>query len=144
MPCFLQICFTSRMLAIDTGWPPPELLVIVSITRGIFLAPSRSISSWRRSVSMFPLKGKKWAGSLASGVGRSTAVAPTNSQFARVVSKCVLFGTTSPFLQVTLNKDAFRGTALVRGNHVAKSENSLYCITEAREARGTGIGLIAA
>src|SRR6516165_7285772 len=69
-----------------------------------FLGSSRSISSWRRSVSMFPLKGKKWAGSLASGVGRSTAVAPTNPQFARVVSKCVLFGTMSPFLQVTLKR----------------------------------------
>jgi hypothetical protein len=31
-------------------------------------------------------------------------LAPTNSTLARVVSKCVLFGTTSPFLHITLNR----------------------------------------
>ncbi len=53
---------------------------------------------------MFPLKGCRWLGSFASGIGMSTAVAPTNSQLARVVSKCVLFGTMSPFLHITLNR----------------------------------------
>jgi len=26
MPCFRHSCFTSRILAMETGWPPPELL----------------------------------------------------------------------------------------------------------------------
>src|SRR5437773_3663955 len=96
--------FTARIFSIETGWPPPELFVTVSITKGIFFAPSRSMVSASRAVSMFPLKGCTRAGSFASAMGRSSACAPTNSQFARVVSKCVLFGTTSPFLHITLNK----------------------------------------
>ena len=36
---------------------------------------------------MLPLKGSRFSGCRASGIGRSTASAPTNSTFARVVSK---------------------------------------------------------
>jgi hypothetical protein len=36
------------------------------------------------------------AGTSASGTGRSSASAPLNSTFARVVSKCVLFGIVRP------------------------------------------------
>src|SRR6516165_4657262 len=39
------------------------------------------------------------------------------------------------FLASDIKKDALCGTALVRGNHVAKSKNALYRIAEAREAR---------
>ena len=45
---------------------------------------------------MLPLNGCRLDGSSASGIGRSTASAPVASTFARVVSKCVLFGTTFP------------------------------------------------
>ena len=40
----------------------------------------------------------------ASGMGRSTARAPVNSMLARVVSKCVLFGTTWPGRHSTVNR----------------------------------------
>jgi tryptophanase len=43
-------------------------------------------------------------GSRASGIGRSTASAPLNSTFARVVSKCVLLGITRPAPPITLNR----------------------------------------
>ena len=51
---------------------------------------------------MFPLNGCRREGSSASGIGRSTASAPLNSMLARVVSKCVLFGTTLPGLPSTV------------------------------------------
>src|SRR5579885_1990953 len=41
----------------NSGGGQPELLVTVSITKGTLFAPSRSMSSARRAVSMFPLKG---------------------------------------------------------------------------------------
>ena len=43
-------------------------------------------------------------GSSPSGITRSTASAPVNSTFARVVSKCVLFGTTLPGPPIAVNR----------------------------------------
>ena len=45
---------------------------------------------------MLPLNGCSTPGDRASAIGRSTAAAPVNSTFARVVSKCVLFGMILP------------------------------------------------
>ncbi len=45
---------------------------------------------------MLPLNGWIVAGSRPSGMTRSTASAPVNSTFARVVSKWVLLGTIAP------------------------------------------------
>src|SRR3712207_8251281 len=49
-----------------------------------------------RSRSMLPLNGCSSDGTRASAIGMSSATAPVASTFARVVSKCVLFGTTFP------------------------------------------------
>ena len=51
-----------------------------------------------------PLEGVLVAGSRPSAITRSTASAPVNSTFARVVSKCVLFGTTLPGPPIALNR----------------------------------------
>ena len=53
---------------------------------------------------MLPLKSSRACVSRASGMGRSTARAPVNSMLARVVSKCVLEGTTWPGLHITVNR----------------------------------------
>ena len=53
---------------------------------------------------MLPLKSSRACVSAASGTGRSTARAPTNSMFARVVSKCVLLGTTFPGRHITVKR----------------------------------------
>ena len=85
----------------DTGWPPPELFVSVMNTTGT----SRSASARRSaSTSMFPLNGCLDDGTSASGMGRSSASAPVYSTFARVVSKCVLFGIVRPRPPTALNR----------------------------------------
>jgi AraC-like DNA-binding protein len=94
---------TARMFSRLTGCPPPELFVTVSITRGTVSACSTRRRS-RAPTSMFPLKGRRRAGCSPSALGRSTAVAPVNSMLARVVSKCVLFGTTTPGPPSTLKR----------------------------------------
>ena len=53
---------------------------------------------------MFPLKGWSADGSRPSGITRSIASAPVNSTFARVVSKCVLLGTTVPGPAIAVNR----------------------------------------
>ena len=53
---------------------------------------------------MLPLNGWIAAGSRPSAMTRSTASAPVASTFARVVSKWVLLGTTTPGPPRTLNR----------------------------------------
>ena len=92
---------------------------------------------------MLPLKGCASDGWRPSGMTRSTASAPTNSTLARVVSKCVLLGTTSPFLQHDAEQDAFGGAALVGGNDVLVAEDVLHGVAEAVEALAAGVALVA-
>ena len=65
---------------------------------------------------------------------RSAASAPMNSTLARVVSKCVLLGTTSPCLAGDTEQDALGRASLVRGDHVLIAENVLNGILETDEA----------
>ena len=95
MPWRLQIAATPSVLAMLTGCPPPLLLVTVRITAPTW--PLCSFSRWSSAaMSMLPLKGCSSAVSLPSAMGMSIAVAPENSMFARVVSKCVLLMKTLP------------------------------------------------
>ena len=96
MPCSRQISFVSRMFCIETGWPPCELFVTVIMHSGMFFAPVSRMNSRRAAVLMLPLKSAMQSGSMPSAVGRSTATAPENSTFARVVSKWELLGTYLP------------------------------------------------
>ncbi len=68
-----QTSRTSRRLAIDTGWPPPELLVMVTITGGTRSASSSRIFSSSR-MSKLPLKGALCAPFRYRPVERSRAV----------------------------------------------------------------------
>ncbi len=62
---------------------------------------------------------------------------------ARVVSKCVLLGTTSPFLQHHAEQDALRRAPLVRRDHVLVAEDILHGIAKVVEAAAAGIALVA-
>jgi len=55
-----------------------------------------------------------------------------------------LFGNHVAFLAHHAEQYAFRGAALVRGNHVAKAKNVLHGIAKPREARRPGVGFVAA
>ena len=77
---------------------------MVIITSGTRAGPVRAIHSSRRPVSMLPLNGCSADGRPASGKGRSAATAPLCSMLARVVSKCVLPGTSIPGLHICANR----------------------------------------
>ena len=80
----------------DSPQTPPELLVIVTITRGTWWP--RSDSNWSKST--LPLKGCTSDGIRPSAITKSRASAPSASMFVRVVSKWVLLGTISPDFSV--------------------------------------------
>src|SRR5207245_2501448 len=103
-----QTSRVPRTFSSETGWPPPELLVRVSMTRGTRPGlAARQASSLPKS--MFPLKGWRPLACLPSATRRSIAVPPLTSTLARVVSKCVLLGTTSPGFK-TVEKRRFSAT----------------------------------
>ncbi len=85
-----QTVRTSLMFCMLTGWPPPELLVTVMITIGIFSAPFSFITFRKASTSIFPLNGAGTVGCLPSSHKQSIPSAPENSILARVVSNKVL------------------------------------------------------
>ena len=101
IPWRSQTSRTSRRLAMETGCPPPELFVTVTITIGIRSTPTSEMVLSRAAMSMFPLNGCSDPGSRPSAMTRSRASAPWYSTLARVVSKWVLLGTTSPSLTIT-------------------------------------------
>ena len=75
---------------------------------------------------------------------RSTALAPVNSTLARVVSKWVLLGTTSPGLAERGEQDLLGGAALVRRQYLAEAEDVLHRGQEAEPRAAAGVGLVAA
>ncbi len=95
LPNASHVARTARRFSSDTGCPPPLLFVTVTITHGTSSPRSRSSRS-SAAMSMLPLNGCSLRASCASAITRSSASAPVNSTFARVVSKCVLLGTTLP------------------------------------------------
>ena len=144
MLCLRHTALTARAFSIETGWPPPELLVTVSITSGTRSRPTRAMSCFQGfDVHVALERMVLTPGCLASAMGRSTASAPTNSTLARVVSKWVLLGTTSPFLHMHAEEDAFGGATLVRRDHVLVAEDVLHGIAEAVEAAAAGVALVA-
>ena len=62
---------------------------------------------------------------------------------ARVVSKCVLLGTTIALLAGDAEEDALGGTSLMRGDDVAVAEDILNRIPEAVEAAAAGVAFVA-
>src|SRR5215472_2173276 len=102
--CFLHTVLTVVALAIETGCPPPELFVTVSITSGIFSCPIRVMTSSSAPNIDVALEGQSHRQLFRFRNRQVQGSAPTNSTFARVVSKCVLLGATSPFLPTRLNR----------------------------------------
>ena len=77
--------------------------MIVTKTAGTSAARSASSALQRLEVHV-PLERMLRRGSRPSAITRSTASAPVYSTFARVVSKCVLFGTTLPGPPIAENR----------------------------------------
>ena len=106
---------------------------------------SRSASTRRSaSTSMSPLNGWREDGTSASGTGRSSASAPVNSTFARVVSKWVLFGIVLPGAAEHAEQDLLGRPALVGRDHVLEREQLLHGVAEAEPGRGARVALVTA
>ena len=77
-------------------------------------------------------------------MGRSTASAPENSTFARVVSKWELLGTYLPWPAEDGEEDPLGGASLVGGDDVLEAGQFADLVVEAVEASRAGVRLVAA
>ena len=80
----------------ETGWPPPPLLVMVTMTIATRAPSEESRICCNDARSTLPLNGAGSSRSRASGHGMSRASHPASSMLARVVSKCVLLSDSWP------------------------------------------------
>ena len=114
----------------ETGWPPPELLVTVSITSGMRLAAYSVDQGFERGDIHVALKRSGARGLAAFGGEQIDGFAPVNSTLARVVSKWVLLGMTVAFPAHHAKQNALGGAALVGGDHMLVAEDVLNRIAE--------------
>ena len=133
---------TPRRFSIDTGCPPPELFVTVTMTSG-----TRSPSAFRvrssAARSMLPLNGCTRAGTRPSATTRSRASAPSASTLARVVSKWLLLGTISPAFNTEWNRIRSAARPWCVGMMWRKPGEVLDDALEPVERPAPGIGLVA-
>ena len=132
------------MLAIDTGCPPPELLVTVSITSGIFAAPSAAISASERghvhvAFEIQPrLRVARFRNGQVDGARAGEFDIGAGGVEVRVgrhdVARLAHHG----------EQDALGGAPLVGGHHVAESGELVGHPLEAEEALAAGVGFVAA
>ncbi len=133
------------MLAMETGWPPPELLVTVSMTSGMCSAPGlAAISASSAATSMLPLKSSRAWVSAAAGMGRSTARGAGEFDVGAGGIEVGIAGHHMAGLAHHGEEDALGGAALVGGNHVAEAGEIVDHALQAEKAFAAGVGFVAA
>ena len=144
MPCRAQTAFTASILAIDTGCPPPELLVTVSITSGILLAPSACDQRFQRSDVHVALEVEPRL--RVGGLGNRQvhgACAGELDVGARGVE--VRVGRDNlPGLAGHGEQDALGGAALVSRDHVAEAGEVVHRLFQAEKGLAAGVRFVAA
>ena len=143
MPFLRHTALTARAFSIETGWPPPELLVTVSITSGMRSRPTRAINSSSAATSMLPLNGcrvrrlARFRNRKVHSLGTDEFDVGARGVEVRVVGDHVAL------LAHHAEQNALGGAALVRRNHMLIAEDVLDGIAEVVEAPAAGVALVA-
>ena len=130
------------MLAIDTGWPPPVLLVTVIMPKGMRCAFGLQHRP-ARSRSMLPLNGCTSAGCRPSAMTRSTRL---DAQVFEVGARGVEVAVVGHELALPAHRgeqDLLGGAALVRRHEVLHAGDALHHRLQAVEAARAGVALVA-
>ena len=144
MPAALAMRLISRILAIDTGWPPPELLVTVTMMTGISSGPCSATKFSSASVSMLPLNGKSESRSSASLTGQVDRIAAHEVDVAARGVKVRVVGHKGTGFDHDAKQDVLGSAALVRRDDLLETEDVLDRVAEAEPAARAGVGLVAA
>ncbi len=134
---------TARAFSIETGWPPPELLVTVNITSGIRSRPTRAIKSSSAATSMLPLNGCRAAGWRASGNRQIHGFGPHKFNVGARGVEVRVIGNHIALLAHHAEQNALGRATLVRGDHMLVAEDVLDGVAKMVEAPAAGIALVA-
>ncbi len=132
------------MLARDTGWPPPELLVTVSITSGMAAAPSRAISGFKRGDVHIALEVQPRLGVGGFGEGKIHGARSGEFDVGAGGIEVSVGGDDVAGLAHDGEQNALGGPALMGGNHVAQAGEFVGDALEAKETLAARVGFIAA
>ena len=133
-----------RCWPIETGWPPPELFVTVSITSGMRSAPYSSKAARRPAMSMSPLNGKSESMSASSGEGRSSAMRTAELDVGAGRVEVAVVGHHVAFIAHHREQDPLGGATLVGRDDVLEAGDVVDRVAEAEVRRAAGVGLVSA
>ena len=144
MPWRAQTAFTASMFAIETGCPPPELLVTVSITSGIFAAPSARDQRFQRGHVHVALEIQPRLRVGGFGDGQVDGARAGEFDVGARGIEVRIGGDDVPRLAHHGEQDALGGASLVRRDHVAEAGELVHHALQAEEALAAGVGFVAA
>jgi len=142
-PCSCAISLTALIFAMLTGWPPPELLVTVSITNGMFATPTVLIVSRSASKSMLPLKLWDRLRLAAFGDDQIAGVAFEIFDVGACRVEMRVVGDDLAAFDGVGKEDVFGGASLMCGDDVFEAGDVLDSRFEPIERLRSGIRLVA-
>ena len=132
------------MLAMETGWPPPELLVTVSMTSGMLPAPSRGDQRFERGHVHVALEIQARLRVGGFGDGQIHGARAGEFDVGAGGIEMGVGGDHVARLAHHGEQDALGGAPLVGGNHVAEAGERVGHALQAEEALAAGVGFVAA
>ena len=109
----------------ETGWPPPELLVTVSMTSGMRSRPTRWMRVFERGHVHVAFEGMRGGGLLAFGDDQIDGFGAGEFDVGAGGVEMRVVGDDVAFLARDAEENALGGAALVRGDDVAIAEDVL-------------------
>ena len=143
MPAACATRLISRILAIETGCPPPELFVIVTMISGIFSGPCFGDEFFERADIHVAFEGAVGIEVVCLDAGQVERLAADEFDVAAGGIEVRVVGNDRAGLHHDAKQDVFRGAPLVRGNDLLESENVLDGVAKAVPAACAGVGLVA-
>ena len=141
--CLRQTALTAAMFSIETGCPPPELLVTVSITSGMRSRPTRCDQTLQRRDIHISFEGMDQAGLLAFGDEQVHGLGADKLNVGAGGVEMRVVGNDIALLAHHAEQNALGGAALVGGDDMLVSEDVLNGIAEAVEAAAAGVAFVA-
>ena len=143
MLCLRQTALTARTFSIDTGCPPPELLVTVNITSGTCCRPTRAMQLLQRFNIHISLErqSRRWLAGF--GNRQIDGFSADELDIGAGGVEVGVVGHNVALFAGNAEQDALRRASLVGRNDVLVPEDVLDRVPETVETLAAGVALIA-
>ena len=127
----------------ETGWPPPELLVTVSMTSGMRSRPTRAMRASSAAHVHVAFEGMLQRGLAAFFDDQVNGLGAHEFDVGARGIEVGVVGNDVAFLAGHAEEDALGGASLMGGDDVTVAEDILNGILEAVEAAAAGVAFVA-